>query len=349
MSIHHLPNLVSSRLSTLPIAVLYLTDGCNSRCIMCDIWKSPRRNMDMNLIASLAGDAASLRMKWVVLSGGEAMQHPEWPDIARQFRAQGVRVILLTNGLLLKKQSADVIAQVDELVVSIDAGKAATYARIRGVDALDLVFEGITLARQAGIPVTTRTTIQRDNYAELDAIITRAVAADVNHISFLAIDTSNPFAFGPRFEELPADLPLIPVSPHQPPAGALSHDDIALFEASLETLFVRHASLFASGRISESPDKLRRMVPYFHASLAEGPFPPVRCNAPQTSVVIEVDGTIRPCYFLPAVGKLNGGLRAAINSPEAVAMRDAVRSGQRRECGKCVCPLYKGPRSLMSL
>jgi Fe-coproporphyrin III synthase len=260
-----------------------------------------------------------------------------------------VRVILLTNGLLLKKQAADVAASIDELVVSVDAGTPKTYARIRGVDALDLVFEGIALARQAGIPVTTRTTVQHDNFRELDAIVSRALAADVNHISFLAIDTGNPFAFGPRFEGMADLLPLIPTSPHQPPAGALSADDIANFEAVLEKLIADRASLFAQGRISESPDKLRRLIPYFRASLDGAGYPPVRCNAPQTSLVVEVDGSIRPCYFLPAVGRVNGSLAGALNSSEAISMRRAVRAGERQECGKCVCPLYKGPRSLLQL
>jgi hypothetical protein len=46
------------------------------------------------------------------------------------------------------------------------------------------------------------------------------------------------------------------------------------------------------------------MVNYFDAINGNSDFPRARCNAPHFSTVIEVDGTLRPCYFLPAYGKL---------------------------------------------
>jgi MoaA/NifB/PqqE/SkfB family radical SAM enzyme len=128
----------------------------------------------------------------------------------------------------------------------------------------------------------------------------------------------------------------------------------------LDEVEARFADDFASGRISESPTKLRRMVDYFSAINGQGEFPRVRCNSPHISTVIEVDGTLRPCYFLPAYGKLaiaNGAsdgevepsLKEAINVKEALALRHAYRNGQRPECERCVCPLYKGPRALMRM
>src|SRR5215470_19918680 len=118
MPTKHLLNLVGDRLYTLPLVVLYLTDGCNSRCVTCDIWRNPRRNMKMELVEDIAAAFGELGVRWVLLSGGEAMQHPHWPEIARRFRAEGVYVTLLTNGLLIRKQADEVLASVDELIVS---------------------------------------------------------------------------------------------------------------------------------------------------------------------------------------------------------------------------------------
>lgn len=352
MSLKHLLNLTGDRLRTLPILIFYLTDGCNSRCVTCDIWRNPRRDMPMPLVESVAGEMRALGVRWAVLSGGEAMQHPRWPEIAARFRAEGVRVILLTNGLFIRKQIDAVLANVDELVVSLDGGTAATYDAIRGVDAFDLVLEGIQLARQGGIPVTTRTTLQRANFRELPLIIDAARAVDVNHISFLTVDVSNPYAFGDRFSH-DVDIPLADAVPaeHQPPADALTREDIAELAHILDDVETRFAGDFASGRIAESPDKLRRMIGYFSGVLGDGDFPTVRCNAPHTSAVIEVNGMLRPCYFLPTVGKVtpNVNLSQAINAEAAISLRRAYRTGQRAECGRCVCPLYKGPRSLLKL
>jgi Fe-coproporphyrin III synthase len=343
----NLLNLIGDRLHTLPLVVLYLTDGCNSRCATCDIWRNPRRNMRMELVESIAGTFGELGVRWVLLSGGEAMQHPQWPEIARRFRAEGAHVMLLTNGLLVRKQIDEVLASVDEVIVSLDGGTAETYAAIRGVDAFDLVMDGIRAVRAGGLPVTTRTTIQRANFREMPLIIEAAKAADVSSISFLAVDVSSQIAFGPRF----AVDPLVPME-HEPTISVLTRKDTDEFEQILNEVEARFADDFTDGRIAETPEKLRRMVSYFNAIHEKGDFPRPRCNAPHFSTVIEVDGTLRPCYFLPGYGKLTStgdSLVEAINKDSALALRKAYRKGQRSECERCVCPLYKGPRSLLRM
>lgn len=352
----HLLNLMSDHLSTLPLVVLYLTDGCNSRCVTCDIWRNPRRNIRMELVEEIASTFQELQVRWVLLSGGEAMQHPQWPQIARRFRDEGTYVMLLTNGLLLRKQADEVVASVDEVIVSLDGGTAETYNAIRGVDAFDLIIDGIRAVRGAGLPVATRTTLQRANYHELPRIIEVTKAAGVNRISFLTVDISNQYAFGPRFASDPA-LPLVasmgPGAPpeHGPAATALTSDDVVEFSRVVDDVAQRFADDFASGLIAESPEKLRRMADYFQAINGATQFPRPRCNSPHISTVIEVDGTLRPCYFLPTYGKLtkDAPLSDVMNTPAAQALRHAYRTGQRPECERCVCPLYKGPRALLRM
>jgi MoaA/NifB/PqqE/SkfB family radical SAM enzyme len=331
-------NLLTGRLRALPLLVLYLTDGCNSRCIACDIWKSPRRNMDMTLAERLAEDFRALGGRQVLLSGGEAMQHPEWPRIADLFRAAGGRVNLLTNALALKKDAALVRDHIDSVTVSLDGGTRETYRAVRGVDAFQPVLDGIAAVAAGGLPVTTRTTVQRANFREMASIIDVAVRAGAHKVSFLAVDVRNPQAFGPRF---------VSGNPQVLGAQALNRDDLPEFAAVLDALETDHAADFAAGRIAESPAKLRRLHTYFAALNGLADFEPPACNAPHFSAVVEVDGAVRSCYFLPATGKLDGGeLADALNTPEALAMRRDYRAGRRPECEACVCPLYRGPRAL---
>ena len=42
-------------------------------------------------------------------------------------------------------------------------------------------------------------------------------------------------------------------------------------------------------------------------------------------------------------------LQDALNTDEALALRKAYRCGERPECARCVCPLYKGARALMKI
>lgn len=356
MGIKHLPNLLGDRLRALPLVVLYLTDGCNSRCVTCDIWRNPRRNMALEIVEQVAAEIRPLGIRWAILSGGEAMQHPHWPEIAQRLRAEGARVFLLTNGLLVRRQLDNVAASVDELIVSLDGGTPETYRAIRGVDGFDLVVDGMRAAAARGARVTTRTTVQRANYRELPQIIEVARDAGAASISFLAVDVSNPFAFGPRFQAdvtlpLVAGMGLGAPAEHGPPAAALAGSDIEALEVVIEDVIRRFAPEFARGLLAEPPDKLRRLPAYFRGVLGESAFPPVRCNAPHTTAVIEVDGNLRPCYFLPSWGRIHNGraLSDALNDPAAVDLRGAYRRGERPECARCVCPLYKGPRALLKL
>lgn len=294
--------------------------------------------MAMDTVDQLVNSAVELSARWVLLSGGEATQHPQWEEAARRFHQAGLHVMLLTNALHLERQAEKLPNAVHEVIVSLDGGTAATYQHIRGVNGLSRVHAGIKAAKQVGARVTTRTTIQRDNYHELPLIIDNAREAGADLISFLAVDISNPFAFGER-DDLYVQNP-----------AALTADDISAFEQLLNEVETHYEDLFDSGQIAESPAKLRRMANYFRAINGEIPFDGPRCNAPHISTVVEVDGTVRPCYFLPAIGKLNGKtLVDILNSESGTALRRAYSTGERQECARCVCPLYKGPRALATL
>jgi Fe-coproporphyrin III synthase len=340
-------NLTGDRVHALPMMIVYLTDGCNSRCVTCDIWKMPRRNMSMALAEKLASEFHVLGVRRVIMSGGEAMQHPNWPRIAQIFQASGAGVELLTNGLLLNKQAREVIECVDQLIVSLDGGVPETYEAIRGVDGFNVILSGMRKCTDAGIPITTRTTIQHGNFRELPLIIDAARSAGVRRVSFLAVDISSTEAFGPRYAAESDPAPSILTS-HSPPSPALTLNDLPEFSAVLDRLERDYAVDFTSGLIAESPAKLRRLYNYFAALQGKSNLLPPRCNAPHLSAVVEVDGSLRPCFFLPRIGKLgNGTLLESLNAPAAVEMRRSYRTGLRAECARCVCSLYQSPRTLL--
>jgi hypothetical protein len=176
-------------------------------------------------------------------------------------------------------------------------------------------------------------------------IIDTALDAGAQSVSFLAVDTVNPFAFGPRFDH-DTTIPL-ETNAKIDPFGGLQESDLPAFADILDSLEVTHAEHFADGRIAESPAKLRNLYNFFAATYDKSDFQPPRCNAPHISAVVNVDGSLQPCYFLPKWGNLHHQpLEATLNLPEAIALRRAYREGKRRECDRCVCPLYRGPRAL---
>lgn len=315
------PIALAPAITRLPLATLYLTERCNSRCVSCDYWRHGRRDIDIETVERLLPGLRELGTQTVLVSGGEPLLHPQWAEIAALLRGQGHKLWLLTAGLALAKHAQEVARLFEQVAVSLDGSTAASYAAIRGLDAFEIVCAGIRAAVRQGMEVGLRVTVQRRNAGELAELVALAHRLGVAHISFLAADVSHAEAFGRHGEVAdgvalqPEDLPVLARS-----LGALAADD------------------FATGFIAESPAKLRRIEAHYRARLGLGDPPPVRCNAPEHSAVIEADGGVRPCFFIAGTGRLGEpGLVAALNSPAQRRLRALVSAGRRPECAHCVC------------
>lgn len=330
-------NLFTDHMAALPLAIVYLTDRCNSRCVTCDYWKYGQTNLSMAGAQALAPQLRALRTQAILLSGGEPLLHPHWAEIAETLQTgSGARLWLLTAGLSLRKHAARVVELCDHVTVSLDGATPATYHAIRGVDALEVVCAGVRAVVGQGMRVTLRCTVQRGNYRELPVLVRLAHQLGVAQISFLAVDVSTHVAFA-RAADYEKTM-------------ALQADDLPALAEVLDTLERDFAYDFASGFIAERPAKLRRLYDYFAALIGQRTFPPVQCNAPRFSAVIGVDGRLQPCYFISSSvnGEPLSNLREALNAPDLTALRRAIRTGQRSECTTCVCSMYRSPRALLT-
>jgi Fe-coproporphyrin III synthase len=318
-----------TRLSRLPLVTLYLSERCNSRCVTCDYWRHGRADLSVAAVKDLLPNLANLQTEVVLISGGEPLLNPEWEEIALLLRAQGIRLWLLTSGLSLAKHARRVSELFDVVTVSLDGTNAATYAAIRGLNAFEKVCQGIRAAVGAGAVVDIRVTVQRANYREMPSFLTLALQLGVRQVSFLAVDVANPHAFG-RQDAFATTL-------------ALQADDLPEFERVLDSL-ERERQAFRPGLIAESPQKLRRLLQYFRAIHGRAAHPAVRCNAPEFSAVIDAQGRVKPCFFIPGPEDAqcaNGGLQSTLNAPAMVGLRQAIRAGVRPECATCVCSMWR--------
>ena len=68
-------SLATDRLWSLPVLVLMPHGGCNCRCVMCDIWRSNAAGIRLSVeqIEAQLPALDRLRVRWVVLSGGEVV------------------------------------------------------------------------------------------------------------------------------------------------------------------------------------------------------------------------------------------------------------------------------------
>jgi MoaA/NifB/PqqE/SkfB family radical SAM enzyme len=319
-------------ITTLPILLLHVHEHCNCRCLMCDIWqRTDGRELDLADFARHRESIVRLGVREVVLTGGEALLHRGFGALCAFLRDCGVCVTLLTTGLLLEKRADLVAAGVDEIIVSID-GPEEVHDRVRRVKgAHRLIGKGIAAVRERrpGIPVNARSTVQKANHGVIRQTVAGAKAIGLDSISFLATDlTSQAFNRDVVWPILRQD------------EVALSRAEVNALEEEVEALIEENAADFRNRYIVESPEKMRRIVRRFKEHLGEcAPVAPM-CNAPWVSAVVEVDGTVRPCFFHEPIGSVAGmTLDEAINGDEARRFRASLDVESNPICRRCVCSL----------
>jgi MoaA/NifB/PqqE/SkfB family radical SAM enzyme len=322
---------MTDRIRTLPVLIVNPYNRCNCRCVMCDIWKrdSPEE-ITWGQFEKQLPAIESLGVQWVVFSGGEPLMHSGLIPFFRELRSRKIRVTLLSSGLLLNRHAAEIVEHVDDLIVSLD-GPPETHNRIRRVTgAFEMLRSGVNRIRALSrdYPIAARSTVQRLNCAQLLETAASARELGLSSISFLAADVHST-AFNRQ-----ASLPLLS-----------SDDRIALDAGEVGLLDEQIEALVESGEcgnfVLESPAKLRRIATHFRGYLGTAETVAPVCNAPWTSAVIEADGSVRPCFFHPPVGRLDGaaGLEQILNGPVATTFRASLNVAENQICRQCVCSL----------
>jgi Fe-coproporphyrin III synthase len=329
--------LQTGRLHTMPIAILMPHSACNCRCIMCDIWKenSHKKQFDENVLHGILTSLRKLKTQLVVLSGGEALMHPKLFDFCELIRAEGIRISILSSGLLLERHAQAIVDHTDEVIVSLD-GPEYLHNQIRNIpDAYQKLRMGVRAIKKIkpGFAISGRCVIQQLNFQDLPAIITSAKEIPLDRISFLGADISS-VAFN-RPEEW---------NDEKKQEILLKPDHLAFFKKILEQVFIDFKNDFASGFIVESPDGLRRIHNYYTTRIEGKDFTAPFCTAPWVSAVVEADGVVRPCYFHEPYGNLSQGtLHDILNSEQAISFRKKLDIENNPVCKNCVCSLNLRP------
>lgn len=316
----------------LPVLVLHAHNSCNCRCTMCDIWKTSEvmALQPADLEAQL-NSIRALSVRWVVFTGGEPLLNRALPELCRMLRTERIHLTLLTTGILLKKYAREVVDSFDDVIVSLDGPEAVHDAIRRVSGGFAVMAAGIAALRglRHHIRITARCTVQKANFQYLRNIVSVSKALNLNAVSFLPVDlTSRAF-----------NRDLVWPLERQNEVG-LSADDLPLLEAEISALIQENEADINNGYVMESPEKLRRTVRHFRARLGfEVPESP-KCNAPWTSAVVEVDGTVRPCFFHAPIGNTRKGtLTEVINSDRAKQFRSNLDVETNPTCNRCVCSL----------
>jgi Fe-coproporphyrin III synthase len=320
----------------LPIAIVYLNNVCDSRCLTCSIWKNNHalripadRQMTDELLAEVSLQLQRWHPRQILISGGEPLMHPRFSGTVRRFAAIASKVCTITNGLLLKSIDRDALERVSEFYVSFDAPDKEGYEHIRGVDGFERLTDGIAILASLPRPprIVARCTLQHDNVRRIPELIASARQIGFDSISFLGVDVSSA-AFA---RDVHGAGDILSVAP--------TPEDLAAMESGIKTVEKSQDSFVEGGA-----ERLKRIVQYFRALIGTAEFPPVHCNAPWVSIVIETTGKIRGCFFQPVIGSFRD-----INSEAAVKFRRALNVDTDATCQRCVCSKMLGIQDFIRL
>ena len=117
-----------------------LNNACNARCGFCgfaldklprESWQYVEREGALEAIDILYREA----VRYLVLTGGEPMLHPDLLEIVQYAGNLGMKVLLVTNAGLLKPHRIRELgaAGLSSFIISIDAADAETHERNRGL------------------------------------------------------------------------------------------------------------------------------------------------------------------------------------------------------------------------
>lgn len=255
-------------------AIIAVTLNCNSRCVMCDIWKNKSHHEltppdFLRLPSSL---------KDINITGGEPFLRPDLPEIIKNIKiaAPHARLVLNTNGflpLVIKKQ-IPAILQIDPrfaVRLSLD-GWQGTHQSLRRIpQAFHLVQESLTLLKKAGVKdLGLSFTIMEANYRELPAIyeFSRQQHLDLS----LTLATDSPIYFGSQKQTLrPRD--------HQQITAIITQ----ISRSRLRTLnFKNWYRAWFETKLAEYAQSNRRPIP---------------CLAGQKLFYLDPQGNVYPCQL----------------------------------------------------
>ena len=170
-----------------------VTKGCNLRCIHCRASAtelSSPRDLSTHTALGIIDQIAETAKPILVLSGGEPLYRSDIFQLATYARDKNLRVALATNGTLVTKEVARMIADsgIKRVSISLDGADAVTHDTFRSIPgAFDAAVQGLRNLKALGMSVQINTTIARHNASQLPQVLelAKSLGADALHTFLL--------------------------------------------------------------------------------------------------------------------------------------------------------------------
>ncbi|MFI9310790.1 cytosylglucuronate decarboxylase [Streptomyces triculaminicus] len=167
-----------------------ILEACNADCFMCefalsrDAYRFSLADFDDLLPKALAAGVGYVRF-----TGGEPLMHQDVVDLVAAGTAAGMRMSLITNGMMLPRMAGRLAAAgLAQVIVSLDGGSGAThdvYRRSPGM--FDNGLRGLRAAAGLGVLTRVNTVVGPHNYTEVPLLQQVLTEADVRQWELSAL------------------------------------------------------------------------------------------------------------------------------------------------------------------
>ncbi len=152
-----------------------ITNRCNSRCLMCSVWKQKEEELGIEDLSKIFKDLRKNGIYLVEITGGEPLLRNDLFDFTSLLDNLGMVYTLNTNGFLLNENAIRKLNECRNLLqiaISLDTLDKERFKLLRGIDALDTVKSNLLLAKRLlrGKTVKCSMTISRENYQEWESV-----------------------------------------------------------------------------------------------------------------------------------------------------------------------------------
>jgi len=279
-----------------------LLNACNLKCSYCRCpeIKKPLMTTEQwrGIIRGLAG-LGTLRIKF---QGGEPTLRADFAELCAEAKRAGLLTAVVTNGLRVAEQPA-LLADLDEVVISLDAVTPEIHDRLRGQGSHTQAVRAIDLARAGGRKTYVVMVVTQQNLSEIEPMLRFCEERGVRlH--------AQPVLFGLQYSD-----------EHGRSLG-LTTEQVRLMHVKLSEWRREGRGLMFSAPVYE---KVSGWADYGRLTMpSEGPS---RCMAGKFYVHIEADGDVWPC-------QQHGGPFIAKNIVRD-GLEVALRNAQGHTCGDC--------------
>jgi len=156
-----------------------LTARCNNNCRHCyinlpvDHAAAQAQELSADEITNIADQALEMGAFWVMLTGGEPLLRPDFPEIYMLLKRKGLLVSVFTNATLVTPQHVALFQKYPprDIEVTLYGASQHTYERVTRLPGSYQAFtQGLDALFAAGVRVRLKAMAMRSTLADIDAI-----------------------------------------------------------------------------------------------------------------------------------------------------------------------------------